>query len=321
MSATYRIIPQNYPRVNDLDNKDYGYLDTSYLVDHGEKISEDKISDLVVSAIKIANAKSGRVILNIPDGASHEEIEKIHKKEGKKLFNYFRKFCGDPASTAYDLKGKDYVEVCTDQFRIRTLQKERMNSGWRYQYLAKNCAHESKRFLSVSDIGAAEADLHAVIAYKDDSKVPLSLYVSIKNRVNTMGGQDWPKAIYALETIAQTDKNRTGAYCCVFGMTIDRGNRYIKIQQKTKQPYSINTEIWLSDFFWPFFTNYSFEEIMKIVLHTLISEKEKQVSFSLDIPHVLIESFGEECKKKELVDSDGFFTDPEKLVEFFCSNG
>jgi len=93
-----------------------------------------------------------------------------------------------------------------------------MNSGWRYQFLALDCAQQSRRFKSVSDIGAAEADFNAVIEFVDKKKSALSLYVSIKNRSNTMGGQDWPKAIYALENVAKTDKNRTGPYCCVFGM-------------------------------------------------------------------------------------------------------
>jgi hypothetical protein len=318
MAKKIRIVPQDYPRIKNPGGKEDGLLDTNYLVQHKEKIPREKIINLVVSAIKNANAKSGRVILNIPESALDKEKEKIYIKEGKALFRYFRKYCGDPASTAYDLKDRHYSDVCIEQFRIRSLQKERMNSGWRYQYLAKKCAHESKRFQSVSDIGASEADFNVIIAYEDNTKEPLALYVSVKNRVNTLGGQDWPKAIYALEDVAITDKNRLGHYCCVFGITIDRGDRIIKNQQKTKQPYSVNTEIWLSDFFWPFFANYSFEEIMKIVLQTLINENEKQVSLSIEIPKTLIETFGKECKTKGIVDNGGNFTDPEKLVEFFC---
>jgi hypothetical protein len=74
-----------------------------------------------------------------------------------------------------------------------------------------------------------------------------------------MGGQDWPKAIQALENVAKNDRNRTGPYCCIFGIAIDRGSRYIKREKKTGRAYSENTEVWLSDFFWPFFSNHSLE--------------------------------------------------------------
>jgi hypothetical protein len=97
-----------------------------------------------------------------------------------------------------------------------------MNSGWRYQYIAKDCAVRSRRFITVSDIGASEADFNATMNIVD-SKKALNIYVSIKNRANTMGGQDWPKAISALESVARSDKNRSGPYICVFGIAIDKG--------------------------------------------------------------------------------------------------
>jgi hypothetical protein len=141
---------------------------------------------------------------------------------------------GDPASTAHQIYNKHYRVVGIEQFRNRTLQKERMNSGWRYQYLSVDCARESGRFVSVSDIGAAEGDFNAIIEFTDPTLQPLRLYVSVKNRSNTMGGQDWPKAIHALESVAIADKNATGPYCCVFGIAMERGQRNIKRQQKTK---------------------------------------------------------------------------------------
>jgi len=306
-------VPQNYPRVGDK-----GYLDASKLSDHSERIPSGKVKELVAKAVKNANLKSSRAILNIPEKISREELSKIYKKQGKDLLAYFKKYCGDPAATAYDTYKKHYKAICCEQFRNRTLQKERMNSGWRYQYLARDCATESKRFRSVSDIGAAEADFNATIDFRHEAREPLSLYVSIKNRVNTMGGQDWPKAIYALEEIALHDKNRTGPYCCVFGITMDRGERYIKKEQKSNQYYSVNTEIWLSDFFWPFFSGYSYEEIMKIVLETLMEIESGHVTSIIDIPEELIEAFGYSCRKAHLIDSEGIFNDPYKLVEFFC---
>ena len=71
-----------------------------------------------------------------------------------------------------------------------------MNSGWRYQYIAKDCAVRSRRFITVSDIGASEADFYATMNIVDSNKT-LNIYVSIKNRANTMGGQDWPKRLRA----------------------------------------------------------------------------------------------------------------------------
>lgn len=239
----------------------------------------------------------------------------------KKLFQYFRKYFSDPAATAHQLFGRSYRDVGKEQFRNQTLQKERMNSGWRYQYLVIECAHQSRRFRRISDIGAAEADFNAVIDYQDASKRPLSLYVSVKNRSNTLGGQDWPKAILALEKMASEDKNRVGHYCCVFGIVMERGQRVIRRVSKTKQPYSVNTEIWLSDFFWPFFTNYSYEEIMSAVLDVLLDTSQPTpLSTELEIPEDVLESFGRQCKKAGLIDGNGVFNDPYKLVKLFTKN-
>ncbi len=109
--------------------------------------------------------------------------------------------------------------------------------------------------------------------------------LSTKNRRNTLGGQDWPKAIRALESVAMNDRNRVGPYCCIFGIVMDRGQRHIKIEQKTGQTYSNNTEVWLSDFLWPFFANYSYEEIMRLVLDVLLSLQEsEELATQIQIP-------------------------------------
>jgi len=311
-------IVQGYPRIEDSTSEFHGYLDDAQLIPHSYKIPIEDIRQYIESAIKIANSKASRVILDIPEDASPEDTRRICVKQGKSLFDYFKKYCGDPASTAYDLLNRHYIPVCHEQFHNRTLQKERMNSGWRYQYLVRECAQNSKRFKSISDIGAAEADFHAIIAFQEPTIEPLSLYVSVKNRKNTMGGQDWPKAIHALENVAKSDKNRTGYYCCVFGIVMDRGSRLIKTDQKTKMPHSVNTEVWMADFFWPFFSNYSYEEIMSFVLDTLIHSKSPQKQEQIDIPELLVETFGECCKKHQLINQDGLFYDPYKLVQFFC---
>jgi hypothetical protein len=314
-----KIIPQNYARIGDSESRSYGYLDDSTLVPHTNKISVNELTNLITLAIVNANKKSSRQILSIPADASPEMIDLIMRREGKKLFDYFKKYVGDPAATAHQLYGKHYIEVGKEQFRNRTLQKERMNSGWRYQFLALTCAQRSKRFISVSDIGAAEGDFNAVIAFIDSSKQPLSLYVSVKNRGNTMGGQDWPKAIQALEAYAINDKNRTGPYCCIFGIAMDRGTRYIKVEKRTGRPHSFNTEVWLSDFFWPFFANYGYEEIMRAVLDVLMENySPEKLSSQIEIPENLLQTFGDYCKKAKLVDENGYFNDPYRLVNFFC---
>ena len=314
-----KTIPQDYPRIQDEDSPYYGCLDDSKLKPHPKRISEAIVKALVKSAINDANKKSSREILSIPSDATTEEVDKIYVKEGKELFKYFKKYCGDPASTAHQINGKNYRDVGAEQFRNKTLQRERMNSGWRYQFLVISCATRSKRFKSVSDIGTAEGDFNAVIEFKDKVRRPLSLYVSVKNRSNTMGGADWPKAIEALEKVAKNDKNRTGPYCCIFGIAMDRGTRYIKRAQKTKVAHSVNTEIWLSDFFWPFFANYSYEEIMTLVLDVLVSSyAADELPTQVDVPDKLLDAFGEACIKEGLVDELGNFNDPYKLVKFFC---
>ncbi len=311
---------QNYPRINEADSPYHGYLDERCLYQHIYKMSKEELRKIIIDSIENANKKSSRVILNIPEGTSEEELKKFFKKQGRELFKYFQKYCGDPASTAYACLNKHYTVIAKEQFRNRTLQKERMNSGWRYQYIAKSGAIISKRFLTISDIGTTEADFNATIAVNSSEVRVLSIYVSVKNRTNTMGGQDWPKAIYALEEVARNDKNRISPYLCVFGIAMDKGQRIIKNRQQTKTPYSVNTEVWLSDFFWPFFTNYSYEDIIKAVLDVLL-EVDEQNSIGVEIPKKLLDAFGECCKSHGLLDSNECFNDAYKLVNLFVGKG
>lgn len=319
MARQLKTIAQDYPRIQDENSPQHGCLDDSKLVPHRTKIRVETMKTLILEAIANASRKSSREILAIPISATTEELEALYEREGRELFKYFKKYCGDPAATAHQVFRKHYREVGIEQFRNRTLQKERMNSGWRYQFLVFDCARYSQRFRSVSDIGAAEGDFNATIEFLERNRKPLSLYVSVKNRSNTMGGQDWPKAIQALENVAKNDKNRTGPYCCIFGIAMDRGTRYIKYERKTKIAYSVNTEVWLSDYFWPFFANYSYEEIMTLVLDVLVSSYEADALPSqTDVPERLLESFAESCRKAGLVDETGVFHNPYKLVKFFC---
>lgn len=309
-------VPQDYPRISEETNAYYGLLDDSKLQQHTYKVPIEELKKIILRAIENANKKSSRVILDIPDSLSEGEVQKKYEEEGKELFKYFRQYYGDPASTAHECLHKHYVEVGKEQFRNKTLQRQRMNSGWRYQFIAKDVATNSRRFISVSDMGAKEADFNAQIGLIDTSKAPVNIYVSIKNRSNTMGGQDWPKAIYALEDVARFDKNRGGPYLCVFGITIQKGKRYTKVENATNRPYSVNTEIWLSDYFWPFFSNYSYQEIVQIVLEVLL-EASKPDKLDDVIPEELLKSFGASCANHHLVDVNGYFDDAQKLVNFF----
>jgi len=117
--------------------------------------------------------------------------------------------------------------------------------------------------------------------------------------------------------MANSDKNRNGPYICVFGIAIERGLRIIKSQKKTNTPYSINTEIWMADFFWPFFTNFGYEEISQSVLDVLILSRKKHRQV-ISIPRKVIDIFGELCVKSHLLDERGRFNNPHRLVEFFC---
>lgn len=315
-----KITSQPYPRIQDVTRSDYGCLDDSKLKPHHHKMSPEDFKQLVRHAILKANAKSGRESLNIPIGAGPEEIELAYEKAGKELFRYFWKYCGDPAATAHQVYNRHYKEVAREQFRNRTLQKERMNSGWRYQYLSVDAARASQRFLSISDIGAAEGDFNAVVE-TIDGDTRINLYVSVKNRSNTMGGQDWPKAIRALETLAAGDKNKSGPYCCVFGIAMEKGGRYIKRDKRSGMPHGPNTEIWLSDFFWPFFANFTYEEVMRLVLEVLISdEKQDEFAGQIAVPEPVVEAFGRECRRFELIDLNSRFHDPYRLVHFFVND-
>lgn len=303
---------QGYPRLADSD-----LLDDTKLRPHDYKIPIDQLKGIIYSAIETADRKSSREILNLPDEISDEVVHRVYESEGRQLFAYFRQYFGDPASTAHQCLNRHCSEVAREQFRNRTLQKQRMNSAWRYQYIAKDAARASGRFESVSDIGLKEADFNVVITLRDTVS-KLAIYVSVKNRSNTMGGQDWPKAIEALENEARFDKNRDAYYLCVFGITIERGLRSMRRNQKTGMPYSVNTELWFSDFFWPFFSNYSYEDIVKAVLEILLAAPAPEPSKQLKIPQELLDSFEACCRESELLDEQGRFKDAFKLVELFC---
>jgi hypothetical protein len=309
---------QNYPRIDDPDNEYSGFLDTETLVPHltPRQISEDMLKKLINEAIERANIKSSRDSLNMPEGLSEEQEAAFYKQEGRKLFEYFHDYPIDPAATAQEYVNKDCKQIAVELFRTRTQQKGRMNSGWRYQFLAVNCAAKSGRFLEVSGFGTSQGDFTARAEFLESPNT-LHLYVSVKNRSDTLGGQDWPNAITALESYAMNDLNKTGPYLCVFGVAMDRGMRRIPAN-RNKQAYSVNTEVWLSDFFWPFFSNYSYEEIMTVMLEVLVERESNLPSVQIEVPDALLDYFVQECRKANLVNEQGVFNNPFALVKFFC---
>jgi|ERR1017187_4490197 hypothetical protein len=313
--------PQNYPRLGE-SSKHPGLLDPEKLTPHIRTIGVAELKKIIGSAVEYAHHKSSRAILDIPETATDEEVSAIYLKEGRALFSYFKKYCGDPATTAYECQGRHFKEVAEEQFHNRTLQKERMNSGWRYQRIAFKSAQASKRFISVSDIGTVEADFNVTIQTVDYSPEPVvNIYVSVKNRANTVGGQDLPKVIAALEEFAKEDKNREGPYLCIFGIAMERGQRQVrKPKKKGTAPYSVNTEIWLSDFFWPFFSNLGYEEIMLAVYEFFAKQGLNAENRTIGVPPPaeLVESFGACCREYGLVDASGRFNDAKRLVSFFC---
>jgi hypothetical protein len=316
-------IPQPYPRIRDPQSSCYGCVDAETLALHPEPraITPELLKRLIHHAIHEANTMSSREALEIPADLTSEEMDDFYRQEGRSLFEYFHDYPVDPAATAYDYHRKNYTDVGIDLFRNRTIQKGRMNSGWRYQLLARDCAKNSGRFDEVAGFGNAKGDFIAKIQFAGKSEKPLHIYISVKNRSDTLGGQDWPNSIAALESYAKSDNShQDGPYICVFGIAMDRGMRRIP-RARDKKAHSENTEVWLSDFFWPFFSAHTYEEIMTAVLEVLVGtvETSDDLPTQIDVPDEILYYFGAECRAAELIDDLGTFDDPFKLVRFFCS--
>ena len=147
---------------------------------------------------------------------------------------------------------------------------------------------------------------------------------SVKNKNDTLSGGKIPKEIAALENEACNNRNRNGLYLCVLGHPASIGDRSIRYQAQTKEerknglkPWGHNTETWGATFLWPFMTTYSYEEMEK---------KKLEVAHTLDISPALpkdyinafTETFGDLCKKYNLVEANGIFNDCGRLISFFC---
>jgi len=228
---------QNYPRIHDTSNQYFGCLDDSTLVQHERKLPAAQVKDFVRNAIIEANRKSSREILSIGPDEIPQQAQKKFASAGKKLLDYFRQYCIDPAATAHQTQGKHYTTVGQELFHRRTLQKERMNSGWRYQYLTVSCATNTGRFENVSDIGTTEGDFTARVKFQNYAETHLNLYVSVKNRKNTVGGQDYPKVAQSLEAVQPMIKTGVVPICvCLVSQWIGVRGRFVVIKDSRHIP-------------------------------------------------------------------------------------
>jgi hypothetical protein len=75
------------------------------------------LKGVIHDAIAGAARKSRREILDLPDGLADDDRKTLYRKKGRELFTYFRRYYGDPASTAYDRLGMHYRDIAMEQFR------------------------------------------------------------------------------------------------------------------------------------------------------------------------------------------------------------
>jgi hypothetical protein len=78
----------------------------------------DILQELIIKSIEYASKKSSRKILGITDDMIPEAIDEICVKAGKELFNYFLKYCGDPASTAHFCMNRHYKVTAKTAYEL-----------------------------------------------------------------------------------------------------------------------------------------------------------------------------------------------------------
>ncbi len=75
-------VPQDYPRIPE-GEKFAGYLDEKKIAPHRHKIPASELRRIITDAVKKANRKSSRAILQIPEGTSDAAMRTIYLREGK----------------------------------------------------------------------------------------------------------------------------------------------------------------------------------------------------------------------------------------------
>lgn len=298
--------PESYPRLPN-EAPEGGLLNVDKIKPLTKKIDNALLKTLIERAIENASIKASKEALKIEDGLKGEQLQKKYKKAARDLFKYFKR--SDPAATFQIAEGVDSREFARELFRKRQGHKATMNAGWRYQFLLVECAQASKRFKGVSDINTGDADVNLTAELNDGSGKTVSILISMKNREDTISGSKWGGAIEKLEESAKNDKNRTGAYICVFALGMQR-RRY-----RTMKKFSVNTEIWPANFVWPFVSGYSYEEIMLSVSEVLAAAHIPDFI----LPDELLNEFVRLCKINNLVDDTGIFNSKENLIKWLCS--
>jgi len=100
---------------------------------------------------------------------------------------------------------------------------------------------------------------------------------------------------------------------------MDRGRRQIRRDNQGRE-HSPNTEVWLSDYFWPFFTNYSYEEIMLLVLEVLEGEANNEdLPTQVEVPEGVLQAFGQACSTASLIDENGIFVSARQIIRYICA--
>lgn len=298
--------PQGYPRISDVENPEYGLLDFSELFPLKNKLPLKELQALIGSAIGLASVKASQEALLIPDEASPEEISKIYHQAAVDILKYFKR--SDPASIASFTIGKTCRDVAIELFKKRESHIASMHAGWRNQFLFLQCAQSCGRFVGVSDVGTADSDVNLSIKQSDGKT--LNLLVSLKNRLDTISGSKWQGAIEKLENIAKMDKNKTGNYCCIFGLGM-----HARPYRKMPEKFSVNTEIWPANVLWPFVSGYSYEEVM-LEISTVLNQG-KQSEFS--IPRELLDQFSQICIDLGIADPKSERFLPDRTIKWLCS--
>src|SRR5690606_39067551 len=119
MAKRTSVSVESYPRIT--NGKYQGFLDESLVTPHSNAIDEDTLKKIILNSIQSANQKSSRKILDLDEDISIDEANKKYIKAGEQLFDYFLKYCGDPASTAFDCLGQHYSKIAKEQYHNKTL--------------------------------------------------------------------------------------------------------------------------------------------------------------------------------------------------------
>ncbi len=300
---------QKYPRTEDL-------LAEPYLFPRQNPPIPD---DLIASAIRRAYERSLKT-----KGGDKQVIMKSPEELVKLCISHLKER-GDPILSTYFYSQIDVDDVFDMDAIAHEMQRQRMKIGNFYQYLLielmRAAQKSGKSNIIAAFDGTREGDAVADIKTPGFDK-NLRLYISVKKSSDTVGGQDVPGVISRLESVALEEKNLTSPYLCVMAIaTPPRGRqvpfekaRSIKYSQRG-DPYSLNCEMWLPNFLFPYITGheptYIYNKCIEFVdlylpFHSLKARKEAT--------QLLKEKFVE----MGIADKDGKIL-KEKFFEFMVS--